>query len=446
MKLIGIDIGTTTISIVVLDMATAEVVEARTIQNDSFVVTENRWERIQDPERIFHISAGVLDILLGKYPDIASIGLTGQMHGIVYVNAEGRNVSPLYTWQDGRGDLIEKDTGCSLVSRIRQRTELSVSTGYGLVTHLYQILHQTVPIDAVSICTIGDYIGIRLTGREIPLMHVSNAASLGFYNTSECAFYVEALENLGVDSGILPEVTAEFVQLGTYRDIPVTVAIGDNQASFLGSVGFKENTVLLNMGTGGQISVLSNNCYEAPGIEARPLTADRYLLVGASLCGGRAYAILEHFYRSLIASYNEYSRNEYVEIGDLYGLMERLANAGHRAEDPLRIATLFHGTRQNPTLRGSISNLGEDNFTPQALTYGILNGMARELYEMFEMIADGTGIHADTLVASGNGLRHNKVLQEICEEMFGCKLQMARYQEEAACGAAISSSVSVISG
>ena len=42
-----------------------------------------------------------------------------------------------------------------------------------------------------------------------------------------------------MDASQLPEVTDEFRMLGQYKGIPVTVALGDNQASFLGSVGFQ---------------------------------------------------------------------------------------------------------------------------------------------------------------------------------------------------------------
>jgi sedoheptulokinase len=65
--------------------------------------------------------------------------------------------------------------------------------------------------------------------------------------------------------------------------------------------------------------------------------------------------------------------------------------------------------------------------------------MACELYELFEVIREGTGITAAQLVASGNGLRKNKVLQEIFETFFGAELALAPYEEEAACGAAVSS-------
>ena len=81
----------------------------------------------------------------------------------------------------------------------------------------------------------------------------------------------------------------------------VTAAIGDNQAAFLGAVGNREDTGLVNMGTGGQVSMLSRQYFAKDGIEARPfLGGGTYLLAGASLCGGRSYALLEEFFRKFL--------------------------------------------------------------------------------------------------------------------------------------------------
>ena len=63
MKIIGIDIGTTTISGVVLENKVEgqittkaeeklEIVEAKTIENGCFIPTEHEWEQIQDAEQI----------------------------------------------------------------------------------------------------------------------------------------------------------------------------------------------------------------------------------------------------------------------------------------------------------------------------------------------------------------------------------------------------------
>ncbi len=435
MTAIGLDIGPTTISGVVLSVDEELVVEARTVENGSFLKTEHEWERIQDVDVILHKATDLVDELLERCPEAEVIGLTGQMHGIVYLDGNGKHISPLYTWQDGRGNLPD-ESGKPLTELVREKTGLNVAAGYGLLSHLYNLRNALAPRGAAVLCTIGDYLGMTLTGRKTPLVHTSNGASLGFFDSQNGRFRSDALEAVGIDPQILPELTEDFAVLGTYRGIPVTAAIGDNQASFLGSVGIYPNIILLNMGTGGQISALSDQYFEAPGIEARPFVKGKYLLAGSSLCGGRAYAVLEHFFR-------EYACAAGLPDTAQYSLMAQLAQKGMEQQDRMQVRTTFNGTRVHPGLRGSITNLSEDNFTPEGLTFGVLEGMARELHDMYSLMRAGTGLEAEHLVASGNGLRMNPVLQEICRRMFHAELSLAEYKEEAACGAAISGTIAI---
>ena len=188
---------------------------------------------------------------------------------------------------------------------------------------------------------------------------------------------------------------------------------------------------------GGQISVLSDQLFSGEGIEARPFVNGKYLLVGASLCGGRAYATLEKFFR-------RFMKRATGNDEPLYGLLEEMAREGKEQSDKMEVSTQFDGTRSNPDIRGGIKNLSEENFTPEGLTYGVLHGMIKELYDMYQIIYKATGIEVNHLVASGNGLRKNQVLQKISSEMFGAELSLAIYQEEAACGAAVSSAMGVV--
>lgn len=434
MKVIGIDIGTTTISGVVLD--DTGVLEARTIENSCFIQTEKEWERIQNAEEIVKKAGALLDELLGRHSDTKRIGLTGQMHGIVYFNQDGISVSPLYTWQDARGSLCA-DGQIPLTEEIQKKCGIRAASGYGLVTHIYNLRHQLVPQTAVGFCTIMDYFGMRLTGRKVPLIHAGNAAGFGFFDGRNMHFETEKLAGMGVEATWLPPICTEVELLGTYRGCEVTTAIGDNQASFLGSAGKEPNTLLINMGTGGQISILSDQYFTADEIEARPFLDGNYLLVGASLCGGKAYALLEHFFRSFVAEATGIDQ-------PLYGTLEKLARAGKEraqekeAERRLQVETTFDGTRAHPELGGSITNLFSDNFTPEAFAYGVLEGMGQELYHMYRMVQAGTAIKIKRMIGSGNGLRKNPVLCEIMEELFGTKLVLAQYEEEAAVGAAMS--------
>lgn len=117
------------------------------------------------------------------------------------------------------------------------------------------------------------------------------AASWGCFDLQRQEFLYEALKHAGVDTSYLPEVRKGHFLIGKTRDgVPVMGSIGDNQASLFGSVRDLEDTVLLNVGTGSQISFVSEEFVECGGsVELRPCTESSYILVGASLCGGRAY-------------------------------------------------------------------------------------------------------------------------------------------------------------
>ena len=435
MKVLGIDIGTTTISAVVMDMDTQKVEKAYTISNNSFLAAGHAWEKIQDSAVIITKAKNLVDSILEEYPEIERIGMTGQMHGIVYLDKEGNAISPLYTWQDRRCDEKCFDGKC-ISQIIEEKTGKTVPTGYGLATHIYNLKVGSVPQNAVQICTIMDYLGMVLTGEKRPLVHSSNAASLGFYDAEAGGFVKEDLERLGVDIGILPTVTEYFTFLGEYRGRLVSVAIGDNQASFLGAVHDMENTVLVNIGTGGQISVLSDHCFMAENIEARPFVKGRYLLAGSSLCGGRAYATLEKFFKT-------YAQAMGVTETNHYAVMEKLLETREETER-LIVDTRFSGTRSESERRGKIEGISTENFTPAALIYGVLEGMAQELYDMYQVIVAETDRRKVIMIASGNGIRKNVWLQRILSQKFHMSVQLAEYEEEAAVGAVRSAELAEI--
>ena len=429
MKAIGIDIGTTTVCGVVLDTENRRVVEARTLPNSGFLPSQP-WEKIQDAQALVKTAAGLAEELVQKYPDVSRIGLTGQMHGIVYLDDEGRAVSPLYTWEDSSGDQILPD-GQSMTARLKEQYHAPAATGYGCITYLYHVRMGKVPEAAVTFCTVMDYLGMSLTGRKRPLVHVSNAAGLGLFLPETLSFMTDVLEKEGGDASFLPEVTKEVASLGMFRGIPVTTALGDHQAAFLGSVGFDEDVWSVNVGTSGQISVLSKRYYSIPGIDVRPYLNGYYLLTGAALCGGRSYAILEQFFRRYViaAGYPDQPQ---------YGVLAALAADADEDAGGLMVETTFSGTREDPEKTGSVTQIREQNFTPANLVRGFLQGVVNELYAFHQKICEGTDIGDVRLIASGNACRKNPALRKLFSGTFGSELIQAEFTEEAASGAAIS--------
>lgn len=430
MNFLGIDIGTSSICGIVYNTVSKDIVSIAKINNTD-MLSCNVWEKVQDANAIVDIVLDLIQELRIQYPDIKGIGLSGQMHGILYVNAEGEAVSPLYTWQDMRGSLLYKD-GMSYAAYLSKQTGFPLSTGFGLVTHYYNKVNSLVPQNAVKLCTIMDYTAMRLTGKCEPLVDCSNAASLGFFDKEKLAFDKEALWNVGIDSSILPEIGKAFSRVGHYENISVYTAIGDNQASFLGSIRDIRHSIHITVGTSSQISVYSDDYVNVPLLDTRPLPGGGYILVGAALCGGCSFSLLKKFFSETIKLYT----GEEMDDTDLYKIMVSVPYKEVQ-EDDIRVETLFGGTRSHPEKRGKIMNISCLNWHPENLIRGFLEGMSQELYDFYQLLPNSIRERKTILVGSGNGIKRNPLLCQILEERFKCHLQVSACREEAALGACI---------
>jgi len=409
---LGMDIGTTNLSSVLMDISSGKVLDEYTIKNDAAIV-EGGLERLQDVERIFELVEHMRTRLSNS--EINCIGLTGQMHGMLYTDCQGKAVSPLYTWQDRRGDYM-RDDGQTYTQYLSSKVKKKLATGYGAVTHYYNIENGLVPQEAKWVTTIQDYIGMKLTKQKLPQMHISNSESFG-------APEWEVLSPM-------IRTTEKSVCIGTTSDdIPVAIAIGDNQASFIGSVNNSANSLLINMGTGGQISILANGTtIECPDIDKRYYIDGDSLLVGCSLCGGHAYSLLETFYREIIALAG-------VKCDSLYEKMNALAE--QVLSDELIINTQFRGSRRDPEMRGTISNISDRNLTPAHLVQAVLKSMVNELLELYYTMCESIEKKPTILVGAGNGIRKNPALQKMFEDALGMQMNIPLHYEEAAYGAAL---------
>ena len=433
MRILGIDIGTTTISVIMIDGNSGDAIGTRTIAHHGFLEGHIPASKIQDPQKMLEITKTAVKELTEEFGAPDSIGLTGQMHGMLYVDGEGNAVSPAYIWQDGCGNEMMED-GMTYAEYMKKAGGAAAS-GFGLISHFYLQKNGMIPAEAVKMSTISDYIGMKLCGRTTPVIAVDMAASWGCFDLEKGDFYREELEKLGVDLKYLPEILKRHEIMGhTEAGVPVMVSLGDNQASVLGSVNDLCNTVLLNIGTGSQISVGTEKYVACDGsVELRPCVEGTKLLVGCGLCGGRAYAMLEQFYREVCDTEDS-----------LYAKMEKQAReflAVSGKEKSWKIRTTFSGTRSNPKERGNIENIGIENFHPGAMTVGMICGILEELQEMYLSMCEETGSKAVCLVGSGNGIRRNLLMRELAEEMYGMKMKIPVCKEEAAYGAAIYSMV-----
>lgn len=429
MIIIGMDIGSTTLSAVAMDAKSHEERDCVTVKHQATLPTGHAWEHIQDPVRLADLSCEIINTLSERHGEVAGIGLSGQMHGIVYIDADGNAISPFYTWQDRRAGIPETN-GCSLIDELVGKTQSSIREGYGLATHLWNMRHGCVPDGARWITTISGYMAMRLTGAKIPPpLHPSEAASLGLYDLKSSRQERPLMQMLGMDVSMLRETAGKSCIAGYTADgVPVFCGLGDNQASFLGAVKDTDYDVLLNIGTGSQITRKLNHYIPMCECEIRPFIEGSYIAVGSGLCGGRAFALLEGFMRSCAALAGK-------EPGSLYDQMTAILKKGTATD--LCFDTTFCGTRQTPQQRAGVSNLSPENFTAEDFVRAVLRGIVGELYNYFREIVRLSDQPIRKVYCSGNLVRLTPEILQIVQEVFQLPVVMAPAKEEAAYGAAL---------
>ncbi len=429
---LGIDIGTTSLSAQVIAAEDGRCIHTYSFAHHAGISVPGAPDAFAaDAAQLTERALALVASLTDTYPGIASIGMTGQMHGIVCLDSQGNILSPLYTWQNEFG-LRSMSDGRTICQCIENRCGTQIPTGYGLTTYFALRECGFLPKETAKIVTITDLLAMRLChiSTELPI-HPTIAASLGAFDLEKNDFHPEMLEHLQIARSVLPQLIREQVPIGSYlagnRRIPVSAAIGDNQASVYGALS-DESMVLINIGTSSQVSMISETPTGRSG-ELRPYMDGRYLISGAALCGGRAYALLCSMIRCIVRDFG-------TEVSDkaVYAYLNNAAGSIPR-EQALKVITQFCGTRTDPTAKGSITGIDLQNFNVAALSAGFLDGMLSELYELYQSIK--TDVTHPIPVVSGNAMRRNPVLRELCGMYFGTPPLMPLHTEEAAYGAAL---------
>jgi sugar (pentulose or hexulose) kinase len=458
--LLGIDLGTTTITAVALDTNTGNIIALATTPNQAATTAAadrqrgfSEWDAPAIAAGACSCMATLAEQLPQRGAEIAGIGITGQQHGVVIVDQGLTPLSPFINWQDRRTEeafpgsdrSYTQEAVARLGAQAPARAGCQLAAGYLAATLFWMKETRVLPTSG-SACFLGDYFGALLTGAR-PVTEPTNAASSGVLDVSRILWDGELLQRLGLPTMLFPEIRPAGTKIGVLErgpaeraglpaGIPVFIAIGDNQASFLGTVADRERSVLVNVGTGGQVAAWTDRFLYDSLLETRPFPQGGYLLVSAGLCGGRSYALLEAFYRQVGTQLLN------VPAAALYTRMSELARSAPPGADGLRCEPYFTGTRADPSLRASWTGMSAVNFTPGHMTRALLEGMARAFRTGQETIVKHCPGH-DLLVGAGNGLRENPLLAQIVAWEFRLPMRFAVHREEAAFGAALLAAVSV---
>lgn len=458
---LGLDIGTTTIAAVAYDVDAHRLLARVTAPHDASCTPADKlrlgWAEI-DLARSFAIALSAMQQVVGQLDEqsarVRRIGVTGQMHGVAFLDANLWPVRPAITWQDQRtttsvADFIARCGGEEAFAHMG----CLPAAGYLGPTLAWLRQHDRLP-RAVA-CFIPDAVASMLTAarpraahrrRESPMTDATLAASSGIYDIVSREWDQHMLSALGLSDVLLPAVGAAGAdlgfldgaiagRLGLTAEVVVGVPLGDHQASLVGSAADQVGCVHINIGTSSQISAVVDRFSPVDtvhGIETRPFPGRRYLRSGAGLCGGEAFALLRRFFEATATLLG----CEPPPSHEAYAAMMRAASAVPSGADGLRADVHFDGARYRPAVAAALTFLRRANFTPAHVARAVLEGIVDELWQFFEAM-QAEGIRASRLIGSGNALRSNPLLVEILSSRFGLPVQLAQWEEEAAVGAAI---------
>ena len=252
---LGIDVGTGGSRALLIDESGA-VKHAHTVAHREMTMERPLWAE-QDPDDWWAASAqavqGVLRDAQVDGAQIAGIGLSGQMHGSVLLDADGRVIRPALIWCDQRSqsqvDAINAKVGRE---NVLAYTANPVLTGFTLPKLLWVRDHEPANYERVRHLLLPkDYLRYKLTGEFAS--EVSDASGTALFDVVKRTWSKEMAAALGLDASILPRV---------YESAEVTGVISPEAAQ---ATGLKAGTAVVG-GGGDQAASAVGNGIVSPGI------------------------------------------------------------------------------------------------------------------------------------------------------------------------------------
>jgi xylulokinase len=407
--LAGLDVGTTGVKAVAIT-PDGDVV-ARAEEDYPLSMPRPGWSE-QDPEDWWHASQRVL----GALPDATAVGLSGQMHGLVALDAEDRVLRPAILWNDQRTAAecreIEERVG---LERLIVSTGNRALTGFTAPKLLWvrnnepdvyaRIAHVLLP---------KDYVRLRLTGDRA--IDVADASGTLLFDVANRRWSGEVLDALELPREWLPE---------SYEspEVPGAPGAGDQAAGALGVGIDRPGPVSVVLGTSGVV-------FAALPEYATDPQARAHVFCHAVPGGWHAMGVMLSAAGSL-----RWLRD--AVVGESYEELVREAAEWPPGAEGLLFAPYLAGERTphaDPHARGAFVGL-ELRHDRGALVRAVLEGVAFGLRDCLEVLR-GLGVEAQVGRASGGGARSTLWLR-IVASVLGFPLERTVVEEGAAYGAAL---------
>jgi xylulokinase len=249
--LVGLDVGTSAAKGVALApegrlLAVAE-------ESYPFHTPRPGWAE-QDPEDWWRASDRVLRRLAERAGAPAAIGLSGQMHGLVALDAHGRPLRPAILWNDQRTAAecreLEQRVG---LARLLELTGNRALPGFTAPKLLWMRAHEPELYARITrICLPKDYVRLRLCGEQAT--DVADASGTLLLDVAARRWSEPLLAELGVDPSWLAPVLESPAETGrTPAGALVAAGAGDQAAGALGVGVAGPGPVSVVLGTSGVV-------------------------------------------------------------------------------------------------------------------------------------------------------------------------------------------------
>ena len=442
--LIGIDIGTSGTKTVLFDQDLNLVAEA----TFSYPLWQPQalWAE-QDPEDWFDAAVkGIRQVTAGiDRSQVAGIGLSGQMHGLVMLDSDGRVLRRSIIWCDQR---CEEE--CAEITDLvgRQRlidiTANPALTGFTAGKIRWVQKHEPELWEKTAhILLPKDYVRFRLTGDFAT--EVSDASGMQLMHIAERRFSGEICDLLGVRTELLPrmyesqdvtgQLSAEAAErTGLPRSVVLVGGAGDQAASAVGNGIVHQGLISDNIGTSGVVFAATDRplidpagrvhtfCHAVPGM---------WHIMGVTQGAGLS---LQWFRNQFYAA--EY--REAAAVGENgYDRILRDAEQIAPGCDGVLFLPYLMGER-TPHLDAAAKGVffGLTNATTRAhMLRAVLEGVAYSQLDCLSIIRQ-MGVEADSVRISGGGAR-NPFWRGIFSDIFETPLACATSTESGALGVAL---------
>ncbi|MCX7680992.1 MAG: xylulokinase [Anaerolineae bacterium] len=443
--LLGIDVGTTGSKAVLIDAD--GVVRASATTEYPMYTPRPLWAE-QNPADWWSATVASIRRVLGEgdvAPQVAGVGLTGQMHGLVLLDAAGEVLRPCIMWNDQRTAsqcaAITAQLGAETVLRLTGNPVLPGFTAPKIVW-----VRENEPEVYARIARVllpKDYVRYRLTGGFFS--EVSDASGTSLFDVGNRRWSDEMLQALEIPREWLPEVTESPVasaqvsaeaarETGLLAGTPVVGGGGDQAAQAVGTGIVAEGVVSATLGTSGVVFAASETyrmepqgllhafCHAVPG---------QWHLMGVMLSAAGSF----RWYRDTLG---DAERAIAAETGrDAYDVLTEAAAGVAPGCEGLIFLPYLTGERTpypDPNARGVFFGLTLRH-SKAHLTRAVLEGVAYGLLDSLELMR-ALGLAIEQVRVSGGGAR-SALWRQILADVFNTPIVTVNVTEGAAYGAAL---------